>query len=84
MKNIIVATVVAATVSVIASTTVVKAGAWEKFTGFFADTVPSKMFAVEASGFNLRGYAFQLEKENKTCLFVAGENKGGLTCWDSK
>lgn len=60
------------------------AGAWEKISGFFADTVPSKMFAIEAQGFNLRGYAFSLEKEGKTCLFVAGEKKGGLTCWDSK
>lgn len=61
-----------------------QAGLWEKLNGMMAETVPSEMFAIEAVGYNLRGYMFVLESQNKICLFVTGEQKGGLDCWDSE
>lgn len=61
-----------------------QAGMWEKLSGMVAKTVPSEMFAIEAQGANLRAYLFPVEAQGKTCLFVSGTKKGGLTCWDNK
>lgn len=62
-----------------------KAGLWEKLSSFTWGTVESKSFSIEASGWNLRGYMFRIPQAagvKKECLFVAGEQKGGLTCWE--
>jgi hypothetical protein len=45
-------------------------------------TVPSKEFKVDASGWDLRGYVFKLPGSTKTCVFVAGSKKGGLSCFE--
>ena len=85
MKNIIIASIVAGTVGFIASTGAVKAGLWTKLSGMFAETVPSKLYAIEAQGFNIRGYIYQLESVGKTCNFNATDGgSGGLFCWDTK
>lgn len=87
MRNFFIAAGTAAVVAFAVSTPQAQASwdsAWGKISGMFAKTVPSTMFAIEAQGFNLRGYAFALEKHGKTCLFVSGTKKGGLTCWDTK
>ena len=52
-----------------------------KARGMFKETVPSKSFAVEADGANLRGYAFDHPaNQNFGCIFLAGTDKGGLSC----
>jgi hypothetical protein len=50
----------------------------------FAETVPSKMFAIEAQGFNIRGYVYELKAVGKTCVFNATDGgSGGLACFDT-
>jgi hypothetical protein len=42
-----------------------------------------KVGRVEAQGEDIRVYEFTPQTNaNKQCVFVAGENKGGLVCWD--
>jgi hypothetical protein len=53
---------------------------------FDADTKQIKADAVsriEATGMDLRLYEFTPRTApNKQCIFVAGEKKAGLVCWD--
>lgn len=40
---------------------------------------------IEATGTDLRLYEFTPQTDaGKQCIFVAGENKAGLTCWDKR
>ena len=58
---------------------------WESFSGAFADTVESKLFAVEAQGKNIRGYIFENPANpGKFCIASASSNGGGLSCDWSK
>lgn len=62
-----------------------KALSWESFSGAFADTVESKLFAVEAQGKNIRGYIFENPANpGKMCIVSASSNGGGLSCDWSK
>lgn len=58
-----------------------KAGLWEKLQSLGDQTVESTSFTIEAKGWNVRAYVFQPPETNKTCVFVAGTQKGGLACW---
>lgn len=86
MKNIIIASLVAGTIGVLASAGAVQAGLWTSLTGALADTVESKMFAIEAQGTNIRGYVFpNVANEGKLCIQTASEGgNGGLSCDWSK
>ena len=58
-----------------------KAGLWESFSGALADTVESKLFAIEAQGKNIRGYIFENPvNPGHMCIVSASSNGGGLSC----
>ncbi len=60
-----------------------QAGYWTKLSGMFAKTVPSKLYAIEAQGFNIRGYLYYLPAFNRVCNFNATDGgSGGLDCWE--
>jgi hypothetical protein len=62
-----------------------QAGLWESVSGAFADTVESKLFAVEAQGKNIRGYIFDNPANpGHFCIVSASSNGGGLSCDWSK
>ena len=62
-----------------------QAGIWTSISGAFADTVESKMFAVEAQGNNIRGYIFENPANpGKFCIASASSNGSGLSCDWSK
>ncbi len=47
--------------------------------------IPDDVSRVEATGFDLRLYEFTPRTSpNKQCLFIAGDRKGGLTCFDKE
>ncbi len=84
MKKTISTIVIAAVVSVAVTAGTAQAGLWTKLSGMFAETVPSKMFAIEAQGFNIRGYVYELKAVGKTCVFNATDGgAGGLACFDT-
>jgi len=85
MKNIIFASVVLGLtigVNLALQSTEARAGLWTSLTGAFADTVESKMFAIEAQGTNIRGYAFENPAHpGHFCVQTASEGgNGGLSC----
>ncbi|MEZ8167927.1 MULTISPECIES: hypothetical protein [unclassified Vibrio] len=46
---------------------------------------PDDVSRIEAAGTDLRLYEFTpVTAPSKQCLFVAGERKGGLTCFDKE
>jgi|APSaa5957512622_1039677.scaffolds.fasta_scaffold354950_1 hypothetical protein len=53
--------------------------AWDRMSSLGKQTMASEGFTVEASSFNLRGYAFT-SPDGQRCIFVAGTEKGGLSC----
>ena len=55
------------------------AGMWEKLSSLADTTVPSATFTIEAKGWNVRAYEF-VSPTGAHCIFVAGEQKGGLSC----
>jgi len=62
-----------------------QAGLWESVSGAFADTVESKIFAIEAQGNNIRGYIFENPANpGKFCIASASSNGSGLSCDWSK
>lgn len=57
------------------------AGLWTSLSGAFADTVESKLFAIEAQGINIRGYVFENPvNKGRFCIATASSNGGGVTC----
>lgn len=84
MKNVIFASVIAAVVAVVASNQTVQASAWGTISGFFADTIESKLFAIEAQGKNIRGYIFKSPVNGKWCIATASSVGSGLSCDWSK
>ena len=86
MRNIILASIIAGLVSFVATTGAVKAGWWTKASGMFADTVDSKLFAISAQGFNVRGYVYENPANpGHSCIFNASEGgSGGTSCDWSK
>jgi hypothetical protein len=84
MKNTILAVAITMVVVTGAAVGSAKAGWWEKIVSLSLPLVETKEFTIEASGWNLRGYAFAVEELGRVCLYVAGEGKGGLDCWEAK
>ena len=83
MKNISFAVVITAIIVSVAAIGSAKAGWWEKVVSLSLPLVETKEFTIEATGWNLRGYAFAVEELGRVCLYVAGEGKGGLDCWEA-
>ncbi|MBT7779719.1 MAG: hypothetical protein HN718_14470 [Rhodospirillales bacterium] len=84
MKNIILAVAITTIVLSGAAIGSAKAGWWEKIVSLTLPMVEAKEFAIEASGWNLRGYVFAVEELGRMCMYVAGDAKGGLDCWEGK
>jgi hypothetical protein len=57
-----------------------QAGFLESLGSLIDETVDTKTYTVEAKGWNLRAYAWIDPASGLYCLYVAGENKGGLSC----
>lgn len=83
MKNNILAAVVTALIVSGVAVGSAKAGWWEKIVSLTLPMVEAKEFAIEASGWNLRGYVFVVEELGRMCMYVAGDAKGGLDCWEA-
>ena len=84
MKNIILAVAITTIVLSGAAIGSAKAGWGEKIVSLTLPMVEAKKFAIEASGWNLRGYVFAVEELGRMCMYVAGDAKGGLDCWEVK
>ena len=56
-----------------------QAGLWEKATSLLDTTVSTTSFAIEAKGWNLRGYEF-VTPTGARCVSMTGTKKGGLSC----
>lgn len=89
MRNFIVAFILISAaliflVVIVTHTPTANAGIWEKLSSLGDETVSTTSFTIEAKGWNLRGYMFKIPNSRRECLFVAGERKGGLTCWHTQ
>lgn len=75
MKKLVLLTAMTLTMSA-------NAGLWEKVSTAGAPTVQSKMYKIDAAGWNLRAYEFTpLHSQHMKCVFVAGSKKGGVSCF---
>ena len=76
-------TTITVTLSVLLSVSIVfgtaQAGLWEKATSLLDTTVSATSFAIEAKGWNLRGYEF-VSPTGARCVSMTGTQKGGLSC----
>jgi len=81
MKTLIMSFAIAMSL-LVGGTVATNAGLWTSLTGAFADTVESKMFAIEAQGTNFRGYVFENPAlKGRICMQTASEGgNGGLSC----
>jgi len=58
-----------------------KAGLWDDLSNMGAPTVEAQVYLVETSGWNVRIYQWNPPSmPGFTCMFGAGEGKGGMTC----
>ena len=76
-------TIITVTLLVLLSVSIVfgtaQAGLWEKATSLLDTTVSATSFAIEAKGWNLRGYEF-VTPTGARCVSMTGTQKGGLSC----
>jgi hypothetical protein len=82
MKNLIIVSLLLFSTSTIAQDTFF--GEWDDLFSKFGSsgpTIKAYRFKIEASGTDMRGYAFtHPQDKNIKCVFVAGTGKGGLSC----
>ena len=80
-------TILTVTISILFTCTIAfgiaQAGFWEKATSLLDTTVSATSFAIEAKGWNLRGYEF-VTPTGARCVSMTGTQKGGLSCDFSK
>lgn len=75
MKNLLIITAV-----IFMPIGLAQAGIIEKLTSLGDKLVETYSYTVEAKMWNLRAYTWTDPKSGLYCIYVAGENKGGLSC----